>query len=139
MSELHRATVEAFLDAIVRKDVDAIVDIHTEDGIIEFPFAPPGFPRRVEGREAIRVFEAPISESVASSSFHDLVVRPLAEPDMAVAEYRGEVTLTNGRAYNNTYCLVIRFRDGLMQHVREYFNPLVIQSAGLVAGDPDAS
>jgi ketosteroid isomerase-like protein len=138
MSEDHRATVEAFLDAIVRKDVDAIVDIHTEDAILEFPFAPPGFPPRVEGRDAIRVFEAPISESVASSSFHDLTVRPLAEPDMAVAEYRGEVTLTNGRNYDNTYCLVVQFRDGLMHHVREYFNPLVIQSAGLVAGDPDA-
>jgi len=133
----NEAAFQEFHQALIDKDLDRIVDIHSDDAILEFPFAPPGFPQRVQGREAIREFERPISESVASCSFHDLKMRQLGGPTTLVAEYSGQVELTSGRSYNNTYCVIVEFRDGLMHHVREYFNPLVIQAAGLVAGNPD--
>jgi ketosteroid isomerase-like protein len=129
----NRAAVERFLDALVRQDIEAVVQVHTPDAVLEFPYAPPGFPARVEGHDAIRAFETPITESVASSSFHDLVFRPVAGANQGVATYRGEVQLHNGRDYNNEYCLVIEFQDGRFHRVSEYFNPVVVMESGLIA------
>jgi uncharacterized protein len=38
---------------ILSGDIDGYADLFTPDGVIESPFAPPGAPSRLEGREAI--------------------------------------------------------------------------------------
>ena len=39
---------------ILDGDADGYADLFAPDGVIEFPFAPPGAPALMEGREAIR-------------------------------------------------------------------------------------
>jgi len=111
------------------------VELHTEDVEIEYPFAPAGFPGIVRGRAELRAFEQAIADRVAACAFHDLRIQALAGADGLVAEYRGEVTLTSGKPYGNTYCAVVQCRDGLLHRVRKYYDPLVIDGSGLTAGD----
>ena len=36
--------------------IDQLIEVWNEHGVDEFPFAPPGFPARLEGRLAIQAF-----------------------------------------------------------------------------------
>lgn len=127
----NAAAFRGVLDALARGDVEAVVRLHTEDVTIEYPFAPPGFPALVRGRAELRAFEQAIADRVATCAFRDVRIRALADEDGLLAEYRGEVTLASGRPYANTYCAVVRCRDGLLHHVRKLYDPLVIVAAGL--------
>src|ERR1044071_593413 len=40
--------------------------------------------------------------------------------DFVVIEHSGRNELADGRRYDNNYCWVFRFQDGLIQEVREY-------------------
>ena len=55
--------------------------------------------------------------------------------DFVVIEHPGRNELADGRRYDNNYCRVFRFRDGLIQEVREYMDTqLVTETFG-----PDGS
>lgn len=50
------------------------------------------------------------------------IIRLIAEDDFVVAQTSGRAETKDGRAYNNTYCQVIRLRDGQFVEVTEYFD-----------------
>lgn len=50
------------------------------------------------------------------------ITRLIAEDDYVVAQTSGRAETTDGRAYNNIYCQVIRLRDGKFVEVTEYFD-----------------
>jgi ketosteroid isomerase-like protein len=55
--------------------------------------------------------------------------------DFVVIEHSGRNELAVGRRYDNNYCWVFRFQDGLIQEVREYMDTqLVTETFG-----PDGS
>jgi ketosteroid isomerase-like protein len=59
----------------------------------------------------------------------------VAEGDIVVALTSGSAETTDGRAYDNRYCQVIRLRDGQFVEVREYFDTALVQSIfGSAAG-----
>jgi uncharacterized protein len=41
--------------------------------------------------------------------------------DRVVVEFEGNATLSNGKRYNNQYCMVFTLRDGKIKQVNEYF------------------
>lgn len=60
--------------------------------------------------------------------------RIIAEDDNVVVLARGEVTTVSGKPYNNSYCFVIRMRDGQMIELREYLDTELV--AGALAPPP---
>jgi uncharacterized protein len=48
-------------DLILTGDADGYADLFASDGVIELPFAPPGVPGRLEGREAIRQYSRQVT------------------------------------------------------------------------------
>lgn len=57
------------------------------------------------------------------------VHRLIAEGDYVVAQMSGEAQTRDGRPYNNTYCWIIRLRDGKFAEVTEYMDTELITSA----------
>jgi hypothetical protein len=55
--------------------------------------------------------------------------RILADGDHVVVETRGDVVTKSGKAYNNTYCFVIRMRDDKMVELTEYFDTELVSAA----------
>lgn len=55
--------------------------------------------------------------------------RIVAEDDTVVVLARGEVTTVAGKPYNNSYCFVIRMRDGQMVELREYLDTELVAEA----------
>ncbi len=50
------------------------------------------------------------------------VERLTAESDIVVAQTSGSAETLDGVPYNNSYCQVIRIRDGKIAEVKEYFD-----------------
>jgi uncharacterized protein len=61
--------------------------------------------------------------------YTNTAVRMIAEDDYVVVECRGRVTTKTGKAYNNQYCYVIRFADGKMRELTEYFDTELVTAA----------
>lgn len=51
-----------------------------------------------------------------------------AEGDIVVAQTSGNAETRDGTPYNNTYCQVIRIRDGRIAAVKEYMDTALIDS-----------
>lgn len=107
--------------AVSAGDADAQIANYTEDVTLEFPFTDP--PTVVDGRDAVherlsnafKVFQF----SLELTSAH-----PCVDPDEFIVEFVGSGTyLPNDAPYENRYIAVFRFRDGLIYHQREYFDP----------------
>jgi uncharacterized protein len=110
------------------KDLNSFADLFAADGVHEAPFAPPGVPRRIEGREALRAYFAQISETpLKHDEFRSMTVYQTTDPEVIVAEYdaHGVVTST-GQTYELRYLQVIRVRDGQIVLWRDYTNPLAV-------------
>jgi uncharacterized protein len=110
---------------LFQRDVDAAVDLLTEDVVIEHPFGPPGVPPRIEGREAFRTH---LRGAVSSSGnefdgYKDLAVHRTSDPDVVVIECQltGRSKET-GEGFRLQYVQVIKARDGKIAHWRDYIH-----------------
>jgi hypothetical protein len=127
-AELLRRSLDTFL----AKDMKAWSLLCADDVVAEFPFAPPGSPSRLEGREALYEYLRNYPSVIDVRSIPHLRIYSTGEPNVAIAEWSssGEV-LTNGNAYEMSYATFVTFREGLIVTYREYWNPLAfIQAMG---------
>jgi ketosteroid isomerase-like protein len=60
-------------------------------------------------------------------------VRIVAEGDIVVVEARGRNTTLDGKAYNNSYCYVLRLEGGRLKEWTEYADSALVNA---VLGDP---
>ena len=56
------------------------------------------------------------------------IERLTAEGDIVVAQTQGTAETHDGTPYNNTYCQVIRIRDGKIAEVKEYFDTALVDT-----------
>ena len=121
---------EQFLNALTTRDVDQVMPLWNEDGVMEFPFVPEGSPNRFEGLDAIRSTLASAFVQRPRMLFFDVKAYQAADSNLAFVEFKGDMTLQNGAPYNNTYIAKVEARDGKLIHFKEFFNPLVDLAAG---------
>jgi hypothetical protein len=104
-------------------------DLFAEDAVLSYPFAAPGQPDQLVGREAIKAFFGRLGD--ARSLFRmdevDAVIRETDDPEVVVAEIRhhGWSHVTNA-PYQQTAVGVIRVRDGLIVRYDDYMNPITL-------------
>ncbi|GGU29857.1 nuclear transport factor 2 family protein [Streptomyces coeruleorubidus] len=126
-ADLYRHSLRLLLE----KDIDAWVGLWAEDGVMEFPFAPPGRPRRLEGKEAVAAYMRPYPDHIDLHDFPDLRIHRTTDPETIVAEMRGVGRLVKtGSPYDMTYIAVVTVRDGLIASYRDYWNPLALDEPG---------
>jgi ketosteroid isomerase-like protein len=127
-----REIFERFRRMIVSNDLDAFGKLAADDVIVEEPFAPPGRPRRIVGREQIAAYARPRRAAlpVRFEDFRDVVIHDTADPQTIIAEYAmtGTVT-TTGRQASASFVTVLTVRDGQIVRWREYQDTLGIALA----------
>lgn len=102
----------------------ALVDLIAEDAIMEFPYAPPKRPRRVEGKDNIIKYNKAILGIVKVTDFTDVEVHPMVDSDCVVVEMTGHGTvLATGDTFSRRYIDVCRTKNGRIQFIRDYWNP----------------
>lgn len=122
-SDLFRDGIQLLL----ANDVAGWAELFAEDGVAEFPFAPEGYPRRVEGRAAIGAYLRGLGAHVEYHSFPYLDIHETADPETIVVEFgaKGRVVATDG-PFDMTYIAVVTAKDGRFTRYRDYWNPLAI-------------
>lgn len=116
--------VQRVRDHIVfKRDVDAAVELLTEDVVVEHPFGPAGVPPRIEGREGFRAHLARVLAASRNEfdGFEDLAVHQTTDPDVVVIEcaLTGRNT-ESGEAFSRRYVQVIKTRGGKIAHWTDY-------------------
>lgn len=117
--------------AVREFDLDGFVDVFAPEGVLEFPFAPPRVPRRMEGRGEIRRRLEPLwrngAESTRIAGYSSVIVHESVDPDEIVVEFdlNGEAG-ASGEAFRLSYVHVVRVRDGRIVSFRDYWNPLTL-------------
>jgi len=104
-------------------------DLFAEDAVFTYPFAPPGQPGELSGRDAIRRYFG--SRGQARSLFRmngvDAVIRETDDPEVVVTEIRHHGwSHVNNAPYEHTALGVIRVRDGLIVRYDDYMNPIAL-------------
>jgi uncharacterized protein len=119
------------------KDLNGFADLFAPDGVHELPFAPPGIPRRLEGRETLRDYFAAITGTpLKHTRFENMTVYETADPGVIIAEYDAHGTVTStGQPYQLRYVQVVEVRDGQITLWRDYWDPLA--SAELLGRIPE--
>ncbi|WP_369390628.1 nuclear transport factor 2 family protein [Streptomyces sp. CG1] len=126
--DLYRHSLRLLLD----KDIAGWVGLWAEDGVMEFPFAPPGWPGRLQGREAIAAYMRAYPDHIDLHEFPGLRIHRTAAPETIVVEMRGVGRLVEtGAPFDMTYIAVVSVRDGRFTSYRDYWNPLAVQQPGL--------
>ncbi|MFI8998782.1 nuclear transport factor 2 family protein [Streptomyces sp. NPDC053542] len=124
---LYRHSLRLLLD----KDIPAWTGLWAEDGVMEFPFAPEGRPRRLEGKAAVGDYMRHYPDHIDLHDFPDLRIHRTEDPETLVVEMRGVGRLVEtGRPFDMTYIAVVTVREGLITSYRDYWNPLAVLESG---------
>ncbi|MGD0557979.1 MAG: SgcJ/EcaC family oxidoreductase [Streptosporangiaceae bacterium] len=113
---------------ILSGDADGYADLFAPDGVIESPFAPPGAPSRLAGRETIREYSRQVLASpVRLEDFEDVELYQTQDPEVVIVEVRARATLTTtGRSVTTTSIQIFRIREGQILLFRDFANPRVL-------------
>lgn len=119
------------LRLLLAKDMPAWVALWAEDGLMEFPFAPDGWPQRLEGKEAVAAYMRHYPDHIDLHDFPAVQIHETNDPDTIVVEMRGvgRVVATDA-PLDMTYIAVVTVRAGLITTYRDYWNPLAVQQPG---------
>lgn len=120
-----REVVDRFLRASAANAWDDLADLYAPDAEIEIPFAPEGVPARSRGRE---IFRARFKAAAPLRRFDKaapVVIHETRDPEVVIVEYDLHGSMTkSSRPFVFSYVMVMRIRDGLIVHSRDYANPL---------------
>ncbi len=108
-------------------DAGAYADMFAKDAVVEWPFAPAGWPKRLDGRDAVRThLGAMLSRFQGSGrqfvAVRDPVMHPIGTHELAV-EFSFEIATPEGAA-RRPYVHFLRVtEDGKIASLRDYFVP----------------
>jgi uncharacterized protein len=123
-----RRAFERIQESTLQKD-PTYADLYAADGVHEMPFAPPGVPRRIEGRENIRAFlnRAAGTAPMTFKEFRNVRIHEMTDPGTIICEYdlHGEVSKT-GDPFVFSYILLVTVRNGEIARVRDYMDTLAM-------------
>ncbi|MEW1909326.1 nuclear transport factor 2 family protein [Kitasatospora sp. NPDC085895] len=133
MSETRtpREVFHALLDGITAGRFSELAELYAEDAVVETVFEPVG-PRRFEGRAVLGArFAEVAAHSPLELTAENVVVRETDDPEVVVAEFDYRVHhRTAGKDFEVSNIQVLRVRDGLIVHSRDFHDHLALAAAG---------
>ena len=123
----NKQVVLEFYEAGARGDMDACFALLADD-VTWTNIGSTKFSGTYSGKRAIveDLLGPLFSQLMAGISSQ--IERLTAESDIVVAQTSGTAETLDGTPYNNTYCQVIRIRDGKIADVKEYMDTALIDS-----------
>jgi uncharacterized protein len=120
------------LRMMLEKNTSAWVDLWAADGIMEFPFAPEGWPQRLEGRDAIAAYIRGYPDHIDLHDIPDLLIHQTSDPRTIVVEMRavGRLVETD-KPFEMKYIAVVTVENGRITSYRDYWNPLAVLEPGV--------
>lgn len=126
--ELFAALLRSSMGDQLAPEAVSFTDMLADDAVMEFPYAPPGLPKVLNGKAAIRKHIEALGGMIRVEQFSSPVVHQTPSGFVLEFSCSGVATQT-GRPYNQEYVSVITLRDGLIVRYRDYWNPLSVLRA----------
>ena len=104
-------------------------DLFAADGVLAYPFAPPGQPRELLGRDAIRAYFGAIGHSRELFAMEgiDALVHETSDPEVVITEITHYGwSHAAGAPYRLTALGVIRVRHGEITRYDDYMDPIAV-------------
>ena len=134
------AALDPFFDIVMQGLAGAVdgghyFDAVADDAVFEYRYVFPGFPTRIEGREALMALYAGYGDSTVLHSADGLVVHRSQDPRVLIIEYEvhGE-KIPSGKAYDNRFISVVTVEGRKIVHWRDYMDSLAAFTAATGAG-----
>ena len=122
-------------DRIAKGDADGVVELYTDDYLLELPYGSVEESVCIAGRATVREYLVKTFSVLRFAVTIDTVY-PNSDPDLVIAEYTSEGNaVASGRRDANRYVGFWGFRDDLICRTREYLNPLAVEATGLEPAD----
>jgi ketosteroid isomerase-like protein len=120
----NRRNVEAYFALQAAMDLDPWFELWHPDGVFNIPYAPTGFPDRIEGRARLEPIYRQLFAGYSALRYRDLRIEPLLDPGRFVATWTTEADRVAGGTYVN-HLIALFFLDDHGKIVRydEYFDP----------------
>ena len=129
-AESFPAMLRRVLGSRLKTSAETFPDMFAADGVLEYPFAPPGLDTPVAGRDAIIANFERMRKLLRIDGVADVAEIATGDPDTVVLEFSGfgEGVVTK-EAYDQRYISVIRLREGRVVHYKDYWNPIAFVRA----------
>jgi uncharacterized protein len=111
------------VESLATGDVDGWMAIYARDAVHEFPFAPEGATRRLEGRDAIAAYMSQLPARIRFGPLSDVRVRE-AGNELIVEATGHHRRVADDAPRELSYVWFITHEDGRVSHFRDYMNPL---------------
>src|SRR6202020_2599354 len=111
-------------------DGEHFFDLLAEDVVFEYVITVPGYPRRVEGRQAVADLYRPDGATFSLDRCYDLAFHLAQSTGVVVLEYASQGrAIPTGKAYSNRYISVLSITDRKIVHWRDYLDPRAVFAA----------
>ncbi|MEM9142163.1 MAG: nuclear transport factor 2 family protein [Bacteroidota bacterium] len=116
----------AFFKALENENVEALVNLFSEDAEHINPYASGLFPEGAKGREDIRNYWASVFPNFDGMEFRIEAMYAMEDPNIVFVKYQGRIQLKNGAGYyENDYYSTFKFNAaGKIVEYVEIFNPI---------------
>lgn len=119
-------TAKDFMATLAKGDMNKLMNFWAENGVLEFPFHPPGEHERVEGKSNITEFFNGTEGKKKPLAFPITGSYPMLDPQMVLLEFEGKLqNMVTREHYTNKYVVLFQFNEaGKVTLFREYFDSL---------------
>jgi ketosteroid isomerase-like protein len=118
--------------AMLTKSADDLADLYARDAIHEFSFFTPNSAPFLESREAVRAAyrDGWRNHPLAIDAIEEVFSHEATDPEVVMGQWRARATVSaTGKRVDITGVLVLRVRDGLIVHARDFMDALGIANA----------
>ena len=130
MADFLDAKLRNFLTNLVSSKHHDLLEMLTEDAVMEFPYHLPTTPTQLVGKQEISRFFAGFGDLLTLDEIRLVAAHQTDDPNVAILEYEGTGKATQtGKPYQQKYITVLTFRDGRIRHWKDYWNPVSVLSA----------
>jgi uncharacterized protein len=123
----NKQIIKQAFDGLARGDPTAFINAMADDftWIIE---SQSKLSRRYEGKSAVQNELVPALFANFATEYRNFADEIISEDDRVVVLARGDLKTVRGEDYNNSYCFVIRMRDGKMSELREFMDTALAEN-----------
>jgi ketosteroid isomerase-like protein len=106
-------------------------DLFADDIVVEFPYGPSlGMPDRFETKPVMVAYSRQLFKDLPGLTMRDRTFYSAdGDPNTVFIEYISDVPTPGGNTYRQVYINKMQFRDGLLVHMKEFWDPKRILDA----------
>jgi uncharacterized protein len=124
-----RTVVENLLKGISNRSWAELSALYDENVVIEHPYNVPE-PSQVNGRAELHERFQGAPSRPFDLVAHNVVIRETDDPEVVVVQYDYTITgKATGKTFETANILVVRVRDGLIVHSKDYHNHAALRAA----------